>query len=306
MNTLEINGLYKAFGKHQVLKGLNLAVPEHSVYGFLGQNGAGKTTTMKLVLGLLKADQGEIRVMGEKTVYGDSSANRHIGYLPDVPEFYGYMKPMEYLSLCGEITGMNKEDIKKRSRELISLVGLLEKDAKKIRSFSRGMKQRLGIAQALLNRPKLLICDEPTSALDPVGRKEILEILKKVKEETTVLFSTHILSDAERICDQVAVLHDGRLVLSGTMEELKAKHRTHSILVEFSGEEEKKRFLEIQELKDFPAKIEKFPGKAVISHKDVTGMEQLLLKLLYENKICPERLEILEPTLESLFMEVVK
>lgn len=315
MNALEISGLYKTFGKHRVLKGLNLAVPEHSVYGFLGQNGAGKTTTMKLVLGLLKADQGEIRVMGEKTVYGASAANRHIGYLPDVPEFYGYMKPMEYLSLCGEITGMDKEDIKKRSRELLSLVGLVEKDekgretritAKKIRSFSRGMKQRLGIAQALLNRPKLLICDEPTSALDPVGRKDILEILQKVKEETTVLFSTHILSDADRICDQVAVLHDGILVLNGTMEELKAKHRTHSIRIEFSGEEEKKQFLELPELKEFPAKIEKFPGRAVICYKDITRMEQLILKLLYENRICPEKLEILEPTLESLFMEVIK
>lgn len=198
MDMLAITNLQKRFGDKSVLKGLDLSVPEHSVFGFIGKNGAGKTTTMKTILGLLKADGGEILVSGEKVVYGQTATNRHIGYLPDVPEFYPFMTAPEYLSFCGEITGMSRIEIKSRSNELLKLVGL-GNEKHRIKGFSRGMKQRLGIAQALLNRPKLLICDEPTSALDPVGRKEILDILMAVREQTTVLFSTHILSDVERM-----------------------------------------------------------------------------------------------------------
>ena len=228
MSVLEIRNLSKQFGSHQVLKDLNFQVPEHSVYGFLGQNGAGKTTTMKIILGLLKATKGEVKVLGEPVRYGVAKTNRSIGYLPDVPEFYGYMNAEQYLRLCGEITGLHSKEITSKSEELLSLVGL-SKEKKKVRGYSRGMKQRLGIAQALLNEPKLLICDEPTSALDPLGRKEILDILSKVREKTTVLFSTHVLSDVERICDRAAVLKDGKLALSGSLEELKAEHKKDSL-----------------------------------------------------------------------------
>jgi len=219
MNILEINDLHKRFGSVQVLNGLNMVVPEHSVFGFVGKNGAGKTTTMKIVLGLLKADSGTVRVCGEKVVYGDTTTNRYIGYLPDVPEFYGYMRPLEYLQLCGEITGLPRRKIKERSEELLNLVGLQGVN-RRISGFSRGMKQRLGIAQALLNEPQLLICDEPTSALDPLGRKQILDILAAIKGKTTVIFSTHILSDVERICDYVAVLDQGKLALTGTLADV--------------------------------------------------------------------------------------
>ena len=189
MDILQIQNLSKSFGNHKVIDNLSFVVPEHSIFGFIGQNGAGKTTTMKMVLGLLKADSGSISVCGEKVSFGQTKTNQYIGYLPDVPEFYSYMRPKEYLKLCGEITGLPNEKIKRRSEELLTLVGLQDVN-KKIGGFSRGMKQRLGIAQALLNEPKLLICDEPTSALDPVGRKEILDILQQVKGKSTVVFST--------------------------------------------------------------------------------------------------------------------
>ena len=187
MDMLRISGLYKRFGDKDVLKGLDLSVPEHSIFGFIGKNGTGKTTTMKTVLGLIKADAGEITVNGEKVIYGHTSTNRFIGYLPDVPEFYSFMSAEEYLSFCAEITSMDPEESKARIKELLELVGL-SGETHRIKGFSRGMKQRLGIAQALLKRPKLLICDEPTSALDPIGRKEILDILLSVREQTTVLF----------------------------------------------------------------------------------------------------------------------
>ena len=220
MDSLIIENLSKSFGSNRIIDSISFSVPQGSIFGFLGENGAGKTTTMKMILGLLKKDDGIIKVCGEEVYYGETKTNRFIGYLPDVPAFYGYMKPIEYLKLCGEITGMDGKILKRRIEELLNLVGL-ENNNKKIGGFSRGMKQRLGIAQALLNEPKLLICDEPTSALDPVGRKEILDILLKIKGKSTVIFSTHILSDVEKICDSIAILHKGNIALSGEVEKLK-------------------------------------------------------------------------------------
>lgn len=220
MGILEVDNVTKAFSGKKVLDGLKLSVPENSIYGFVGKNGAGKTTTMKLILGLIKCDEGNICVCGENVTYGQNRTNRYIGYLPDVPEFYGFMTPVEYLTLCGRVTGMREADIDERVNEMLTLVGLNEYN-RKIHGFSRGMKQRLGIAAALFHRPRLLICDEPTSALDPVGRKEILDILQAVKCETTVLFSTHILTDVERICDEVAFLHEGKIAMQGTVKAVK-------------------------------------------------------------------------------------
>jgi len=235
INTLEIRNLTKNFGGRNVVDGISFSVPENCVFGFIGANGAGKTTTMKMVLGLLAADSGEIDICGERVSFGATRTNRLVGYLPDVPEFYNYMRPKDYLKLCGEIVGMSNASIKKRSEELLSLVGLSDAN-KKIGGFSRGMKQRLGMAQALLGEPKLLICDEPTSALDPLGRREILDILKQIKGKTTVIFSTHILSDVERICDRVAVISSGKITLEKAMSELKVQHTTRAMTIEFENE----------------------------------------------------------------------
>lgn len=224
-NVLEVQGLYKKFGTYEVIKNLSFTVPEHSIFGFIGKNGAGKTTTMKMVLGLLQADAGSIKVCGEQVHYGQTSTSRYVGYLPDVPEYYRFLNAWEYLELCGVITGMDKRSRKEKSQELLELVGLKEAGRKRTGSYSRGMKQRLGIAQALLNEPKLLICDEPTSALDPLGRIDILDILSKAKEKTTVIFSTHILSDVERICDRIVVLDEGKAALEGELEQLKLQHK---------------------------------------------------------------------------------
>jgi len=178
---------------------------------------------------------------------------------------------MEYLVLCGEITGLDRKAVKLKSAELLSLVGL-DKANKRIGGFSRGMKQRLGIAQALLNEPKLLFCDEPTSALDPIGRKEILDILLSVKGKTTIVFSTHILSDVERICDHVAVLHQGKLVLNGTLSELKQSRQQEKMRMEFDSINDKER----------------------------------ILSALAAQNIVPTKVETLEPSLEDLFLEAVK
>lgn len=296
MNVLELKHVSKAFGNHKVLDDLSFEVSEHSIYGFIGRNGAGKTTTMKMILGLLASDAGEIQVCGEKVRFGQNQTNRYIGYLPDVPEFYDYMTPMEYLTLRGKVTGMSAGEITQRAEELLQMVGLGEAK-KRIRGFSRGMKQRLGIAQALINRPKLLICDEPTSALDPVGRKEILDILRLVRGETTVLFSTHILSDVERVCDEIAFLHQGKIALSGSVEEVKSRRKAGGFEVEFLTKEDARDFMREFNGGNIEGHCVRFADK---SEKDMLDA----MRFLAESQLKAQRIEMLEPTLEDLFLEV--
>mgnify|MGYP003356760191 CR=1 FL=1 len=295
---LRISGLRKRFGDKEVLRGLDLTVPEHSIFGFIGKNGAGKTTTMKMILGLLKADAGEIAINGEKVVYGQTDTNRNIGYLPDVPDFYSFMTAQEYLLFCGEITGLKKAENKKRCEELLELVGLAN-EVHRIKGFSRGMKQRLGIAQALLNQPTLLICDEPTSALDPVGRKEILEILLAVKEQATVLFSTHILSDVERICTNVAFLNNGVISVQGKLPDVKAKYRRDEYFFETEKEADirifQKAFPDIRQI-----------GRNQLSFCESDSAMFDMLRFIADKHIPLLKLERVEPSLESLFMEVVE
>ena len=298
MDMLRITGLHKRFGDKEVLRGLDLSVPEHSIYGFIGKNGSGKTTTMKTVLGLLRADSGEIIVNGEKVVYGQTDTNRYIGYLPDVPEFYSFMTAKEYLRFCGEITGMSRADIEERTRELLTLVGLAD-ETHRMKGFSRGMKQRLGIAQALLSRPKLLVCDEPTSALDPVGRKEILDILLAIKDQTTVLFSTHILSDVERICTDVAFLKDGVVNIGGKLSDIKTRYRRNEYMIETENDSDT-----VILRNAFPEAKETDRNKVTFSENKYSASE--VLGFVANHRISLLKVERLEPSLEDLFMEVTE
>ena len=296
-NVLEINGLNKRFGSKQVLNGVTLSVPENCVFGFVGRNGAGKTTTMKSVIGLLKPDGGEITVCGRRVAYGGAKTNRFIGYLPDVPEFYGYMTAREYMSLCGKAAGMKSSEIKSRSDELLALVGLPD-EKHRIKGYSRGMRQRLGIAQALINRPRLLICDEPTSALDPVGRREILDILKNAGKQTSVFFSTHILTDVERICDKVAFLEGGKIALCGDIDEIRKKRSDTAVEVLPENPADAALLAEhfaAGELRD---------NGFVLRNASAKDAEDLM-KFLLEKHISVIRFERKEPDLENMFMEVI-
>ena len=296
MEMLTLSHIAKRFGEKQVLRDVSFSVPEHTVFGFVGQNGAGKTTDMKLILGLLTSDSGEITVNGMRVHYGNTQTNRFVGYLPDVPEFYSYMTPAEYLRFCGKITGMPSKEIKGRCEELLRLVGL-EKEDRRIKGFSRGMKQRLGIAQALFGRPKLLICDEPTSALDPAGRKELLDILVNAKEQTTVLFSTHILSDVEHIGQECALRQAGRRVRPGRLEYVRKLKTTAAAE------------LELERLEDSQTLSSVFPhlksiGRNTLLLEDAGNLPDILY-YLGDKRIPVLRIERQEASLEELFMEVV-
>ncbi len=297
MNVLEVCDIKKSFGSKTVLDGVRFSVPEHCVFGFIGRNGAGKTTTIRAVLGLLQTDGGEIRVCGETVRYGCTPKSGSIGFLPDVPEFYGYMNAREYLALCGEITGIDRRTLKTRSEELLKLVGL-DKETHRIKGYSRGMKQRLGIAQALINRPKLLICDEPTSALDPVGRKDILDIITAAKEQTSVVFSTHILSDVERVCSRVALLEGGKTALSGSIEEIRAMKSDTALELTLPHPEDAEKITAA-----FPEGT--LTDGKIIFQKASDRFCADLMAFLSAQMIPVLRLERHEAALEDLFMEVI-
>ena len=216
------------------------------------------------------------------------------------------MTPLEYLKLCGEITNMKKDDIKKKSEELLELVGISDYKKRKISKFSRGMKQRLGIAQALLNEPKLLICDEPTSALDPIGRKEILDILLKVKERTTVIFSTHILSDVERICDEIAILRDGKITLNGTLSQIKAEHMVDCLEICMKNKEDFIKFLKIIKDNSNINEIQKSENTIYLHSNNIEEVQREVMQGLIDKDLYPIYIRIQEPTLERLFMEAIK
>lgn len=298
MSILELVDVSKTFGEKQVLDKLSFTVQEKTIFGFIGKNGAGKTTTMKLILGLLKKDGGSIKVNGQNVRYGQTETNRWIGYLPDIPVFYEYLTAKEYLQLCGELTKMPKQKIAQKTQELLALVGLSH-ETKRIRTFSRGMKQRLGIAQGLLNEPKLLICDEPTSALDPIGRKEVLDILLQVKEQTTILFSTHILSDVEHICDEVALLDKGKIVLSGTINELKTHTENQGFEIKFFDVKHSHYFAAL-----FPDAI--IQNETLIYPDKTTEDLLCAMALVVEHRLPIQAINRLEPSLEKIFIEVVK
>jgi ABC-2 type transport system ATP-binding protein len=302
---LSITNLTKSFGEKKVLDGLSMEIPKGCIYGFIGKNGAGKTTTMKLILGLLKADAGEIRVCNEIVRFGRNDVNRHIGYLPDVPSFYNYMTALEYLQLCAELLNIEKTRIKKRVEELLEAVGL-KADKKRMGGFSRGMKQRLGIAQALIGQPDLLICDEPTSALDPIGRRDILNILSSISSKTTVIFSTHVLSDVEEICDRVGILSGGRVVLHGQLSELKASYSGDKIVIELMNQEDCSKMLKILQDSGEGSRLCQEGNSITYKIRNRESDAKKLLYMMAEESITPLKFSFEETSLEDIFVEVTK
>lgn len=224
---LEVRDLRKAYPAHVAVDGLTMSVAKGSVFGFLGPNGAGKTTTVRMLLGFARPTSGTIAVLGE-TISGANDAELahlrgRIGFLPDVPGFYPWMRAADVLAFAGSLVGVRGPTLRSRTDDLLGLAGLTDV-RQKVGSYSRGMRQRLGIAQALIGAPDLLVLDEPTSALDPIGRKGVLDMVSALSGRATVFFSTHILSDVERVCDEVAILDQGRLVTQGTVDDLRQRY----------------------------------------------------------------------------------
>jgi ABC-2 type transport system ATP-binding protein len=232
---VELQDLTKRFRHTVALDRLSLQVPEGSVFGFLGPNGAGKTTALRILTGLAFPTAGTARVFDHDVGTLDSRARAEIGFLPDVPGFYPWMTAAEFLRFSGRLFGIADSVLGDRIGSLLEMAGLARVRTR-VGGFSRGMKQRLGVAQALINAPRLLLLDEPTSALDPIGRREVLEMIASLRGRTTVFFSTHILGDVERVCDAVAILDRGRLAASATIAELKRRVSAQKVTIEVDGE----------------------------------------------------------------------
>ena len=300
---LKISGLVKDFNGYLAVNHLDLDVPIGSIYGFLGPNGAGKTTTLKMIAGLTEPTSGTIEIMGETVLFGHHKHREMIGYLPDVPGFYDWMSPKEFLMFTGGLYKIPKDILTSRTKELLKLVNLSKYAHKKIGTFSRGMKQRLGIAQALINDPKIILLDEPVSALDPIGRKEVMDIIVSLSKKVTVFFSTHILADVERICDRIIIIHEGKKLLEDSIDNIKEVPDIRELEVEFDEE----NALLVETLKEHPLVTEVTVDKSKISikTKDIDELRKYMNEYIYNHQLLVKKIMIKEVSLEDIFMKVV-
>lgn len=258
---LKVCDLKKSFSrgfipkKSQVLQGVSFELAAGSITGFLGANGAGKTTTMKCILGLIFFDQGEIQYFGKAGL--TNAVRSRIGFLPEKPYFYDYLTGEEFLTFHGGLAGLSRADIKQRSDSLLSRVDLLHAKNKRLRQYSKGMLQKIGIAQALLHRPEFVILDEPMSGLDPDGRHYLSEIIKETaREGTTVFLSSHLIPDVERLCERLVILSDGKVIFEGQTKKL----------VDDSGQKYLIRYWETDEI------IEKSFEDSVLAQAELTRL----------------------------------
>ena len=250
---------------------------------------------------LARPSSGDACVVGESALAPGKQYLRRSGFQPDVPGFYNWMRPAEFLMLAGDIFGMSGRDLRMRVGEVLDITGL--KGVKtKIGGFSRGMKQRLGLAQALLNQPEVIFLDEPTSALDPIGRKEILDTISLLSGRTTVFFSTHILNDVERVCDTVAIINHGRLLTQQSISSLRKSYSPHKIYLEFEGEPDISAAIEGKPWID---RIEKSNKGWFLHPTDLQVAQQALPRIIVDHGLVFRRLELVEPSLEDIFVRLV-
>ena len=299
---LTTENLSKSFKTNKAVDSVNLHIRKGSIYGLIGMNGAGKTTIMKMLTGMIKPTSGSFTYKG--LGQNNKEAYSRIGALIEAPAIYPHLSAYDNLKLKCLAYGINDS---KYIDEKLAQVGLADVGKKKAGRFSLGMKQRLGIAQALLHKPKLLICDEPTAALDPLGRKEILDALLAAKKETTVIFSTHILSDVERVCDRAAMLHNGVVTLDGTMEELHSRKNGERFCIVPKDQETydvlSSMFLPFETL--LTEKGERDVPALLWRHADEEDFRNVLT-CVAEKKLSIEKAEWLGTTLEDMFLEVVR
>ncbi|MBM7715276.1 ABC-2 type transport system ATP-binding protein [Bacillus thermophilus] len=293
---LSAEKLVKTFKLHTAVDQVNITMKEKECVALLGPNGSGKTTTLKMLSGLLTPDSGRIIFLGKTNIN-----RQHIGYLPQYPSFFPWMTAEQYLHFSGNLSGVPKKILRERVEEMLAFAGLEDAKKKQIGGFSGGMKQRLGLAQALLHKPKLLILDEPVSALDPTGRRDVLMMMNELKTKMSILFSTHVLHDAEQICDDIVVLKDGKVKWAGPLSSLKRDHLGSSFILE--TEEDLKGWLGTRKyVKDvfFPT-----PKTAQFMLEKPNDRNRLLTECM-ENGLTITRFSILEQTLEDAYMELIQ
>jgi len=299
---LNIENLHKSFKtgfalkKKKILKGISFSVEQGEIFGYLGPNGAGKTTTIKCILGLIFPEQGDIKILGNP--YLSIKSKEKTGFLPENPYFYDYLTAEEFLDFYSRLYNLSSSQKKDKIRNLIKLVGLEKSTNLQLRKFSKGMLQRIGLAQALVNDPELVILDEPLGGLDPLGRKEIRDIIIRLKEEgKTIFLSSHILQDIEMICDKVAIILDGRIASQGKLQELISEKVLFTEII-VSGVDQ-------TDLKPYVEEIT-FQGDKIFIKVFQEEKIKDILSLIQEKKGKIHSLIPRTPTLEDLFVGTVK
>ena len=300
MKVLEVKGVKKKLGKREIIKGLDLSVNEGEIFGFLGPNGAGKTTTIRMLVGLISPNEGEIVVCGKSVLSEKEQALKNVGAVVENPELYKYLSGRENLMQIARIRKVSKEEVE----ELIDLVGLKDRIDDKVRKYSLGMKQRLGLAAALIGDPKLLILDEPTNGLDPSGIIDFRDVVKKAARERgmAVFISSHILSEVQNLCDRVAFINNGVIKSVEDIHDNSMETELDSLTLIVSSDKEQA----IKVLKDIG-----FVNSSTVIDEEVhiimeTGKTTELLKVLLKNNVLVEEIYKNRKGLEQRYMELVE
>jgi ABC-2 type transport system ATP-binding protein len=307
------HGLSKRFGGAGgvlAVDALDLDVPAGSVFGLLGPNGAGKTTTLRLVTGLARPTGGHVTIDGRQVGVDGSTARDGIGVLDQDPRYYGWMEGRELVELAATLQGLSAADARSRATETLERVGLADAARRRVGGYSGGMRQRLGIAQALVASPRLLILDEPVSSLDPEGRRDLLALIADVRASATVIFSTHVLADVERICDRVGIMDQGRLVTEGPLDDLLARYAQPIYRVEPAAGQEAAVADLVATLRrtawvDGVATGDTATGRLLVSVSDETAAGAGLLPLIVAAGVRLDGFERARPTLEDVFLRLV-
>lgn len=296
--SLVVKNLIKRYGLQQAVDAISFEVKTGEIVGFLGPNGAGKSTTMKIATGYLPPTEGQVLVGGFDVAAQPMEAKRITGYLPEHNPLYLDLYVHEYLHFIGKLYGMRGAELKNRVAEMVERCGLTHEQNKRIESLSKGYRQRVGLAQALLHNPRVLILDEPTTGLDPNQLTEIRKLIKDVSQDKTVIFSTHIMQEVQALCDRVVVINKGRIVADDHLENVLRHNRTNSIVVEFEGSVET---ADLQQLAGVQAVQQQAPGTFVLSAEQGRDIRPEIFRFAADRDLSLVGLRQEENSLESIF-----
>lgn len=303
---IQIENLTKQYRAVRALDNLNMIVEPGAIFGFLGPNGSGKTTTLRILTGLAKPTAGSAQVAGVNVSKDAHNLPSRIGYLPEEPAFYSWMTPQEFLDYIGRLHGLSSSQRIDRIKELLILVDLAEVGKRRIGGFSRGMRQRLGLAAALVHRPEVLLLDEPVSALDPAGRKDVLELIGQLSGKCTILMSTHILADVERVCNVVGIISRGRIIVQSPREELLNRYVQPVFELDSADVPAIQRWAELLKKQSWVTSVHVESQTARIVVNDVAQARAELLASALAQHIVLRRYEEMRPSLEDVFLKLVE
>ena len=296
---LEIINITKSFKEKIAVNNFSLELKSGECVGLIGPNGAGKSTLIKMIVDMIDPNAGEVLLNGKKI----SKMKKEIGYLPQYPDFFNWMTARETLTFMGQLSGVKKEVLANSIPEILTKVGLKAEENSKVGTFSGGMKQRLGIAQALLHKPSLIVMDEPVSALDPIGRREVLNLIEEIKKDTTILLSTHILSDAEEICERFVIMKDGTKIEDTKITDLLNRNSKNKLIVEITAKD--REWVDTIKKLPYVKDIEVVGLKVKVKVESIEENKALLLQNALEHKVDIVKFEMNNDTLEEIFLKLV-